>query len=80
MAMKTTAIRFGDEEREWIQQYADFSGQSFSDVVREATLDYIEDAADIIAYNEAIADDDGERHSLKDVIADAQSTDSCLTE
>lgn len=70
MATKPTAIRFGDDERQWIQQYADFSGRSFSDVVREATLDYIEEAADISIYNEALEHDDGERHSLENVIND----------
>ena len=50
MAMTSTAIRFASEEREWIQAYADFVGKSFFEVVREAVLERIEDAADVEAY------------------------------
>lgn len=59
MAMETTAIRFAPEERAWIQSYADFQGKTFSDVVREAALERVEDAADLLAYEEAIRQDDG---------------------
>lgn len=34
-------------------------GKSFSEVVREAALEYVEDAADLLAFQEAIAEDDG---------------------
>ena len=47
MAMQATAIRFAPEEKTWIQSYADFVGKSFSDVVREAVLELVEDAADM---------------------------------
>ena len=69
MAMVTTAIRFAPEEKAWIQSYADFCGQSFSDVVREAVLEKVEDAADVAAYNEAIANDDGVRLTTDEVLA-----------
>ena len=70
MSMQTTAIRFAPEERAWIQSYADFVGRSFSDVVREAVLELVEDAADLQAYNEALATDDGERFSFEEVMAE----------
>lgn len=70
MAMQTTAIRFAPEERNWIQSYADFQGKSFSDVVREAALEAVEDAADLQAYMVAIADDDGGRYTFAEVMAE----------
>ncbi len=70
MAMQATAIRFAPEEKAWIQSYADFIGMTFSDVVREAVLEKVEDAADLQAYSEAIAQDDGVRYSFADVLAE----------
>lgn len=69
MAMETTAIRFEAEEKSWIQAYANFVGKTFSDVVREATLEMIEDAADRQAYEEALALDDGIRYATDQVLA-----------
>ena len=68
MAMSSTAIRFAPEEREWIQAYADFAGKSFSEVVREAVLERIEDAADVQAYEQALAEDDGSAFSMEEVM------------
>ncbi len=68
MAKISTAIRFEAEERDWIQSYADLHGMSFSDVVREATLEHIEDALDLQAYNDALAEDDGQRLAMEEVM------------
>lgn len=68
MAMETTAIRFAPEEKAWIQSYADFCGRSFSDIVREAALEKVEEAADIEAYKAALEEDDGVRYSMDEVI------------
>lgn len=68
MAMNATVIRFDEGEKEWIQSYADVLGISFSEFVRNAALEKVEDAADIEAYNEALADDDGTRCSMDDVM------------
>lgn len=68
MAMSATAIRFDPEEKLWIQSYADFCGKTFSEVVREAILEKIEDAADIEAYQAAIEEDDGARYSMDEVM------------
>ena len=67
MAMVSTAIRFAPEEKSWIQSFADFQGKSFSDVVREAILEKIEDEADLRAYNEALAGDDGTSYTMDEV-------------
>lgn len=68
MAKSATAIRFADDERAWIQAYADLLGESFSEFVREAALDRVEEAADIQAYNDALAADDGTRLSMDEVM------------
>jgi len=68
MAMNATAIRFADEEKDWIQAYADLLGESFSEFVREAALDRVEDAADLQAYKDALEQDDGKRYSMDEVM------------
>lgn len=68
MAMSATAIRFDEGEKDWIQSYASILGMSFSEFVRNAALDKVEEAADIEAYNEALADDDGTRYSMDEVM------------
>lgn len=68
MAMHAAAIRFNDEEKDWIQSYANALGMSFSEFVRRAALERVEDAADIKAYNEALKEDDGNRLSMAEVM------------
>ena len=68
MAMKAIAIRFEEEEKDWIQSYASVLGMSFSEFVRNAALDKIEEAADIKAYNEALMEDDNTHYSMIDVM------------
>lgn len=75
MAMNATVIRFNEGEKEWIQSYADVLGISFSEFVRNAALEKVEDAADIKAYNEALADEDGTRYSMDDVMRMAMETE-----
>lgn len=75
MAMNATVIRFDEGEKEWIQSYADVLGISFSEFVRNATLEKVEDAADIKAYNEALADDEGTRYSMDDVMRMAMNAE-----
>ena len=68
MAMSATAIRFDEGEKDWIQSYASVLGMSFSEFVRSAALEKVEEAADIKAYNEALVEDDGTRYSMDDVM------------
>ena len=75
MAMETTAIRFAPDEKAWIQSYADFCGRSFSDVVREAILEKVEDAADFQAYTTALEQDDGIRYTTDEVTKMALETE-----
>ncbi len=75
MAMKAIAIRFEEEEKDWIQSYASVLGISFSGFVRSAALEKVEEAADIEAYNEALVEDDGTRYSMDDVMRMAMKTE-----
>ena len=59
--MSATAIRFDECEKDWIQSYASVLGMSFSEFVRSAALEKVEEAADIKAY-------DGTRYSMDDVM------------
>lgn len=68
MAMSAAAIRFDDGEEELIRSYAGVVGMSFSEFVRSAALEKVEDAVDIEVYDEALADDDGTRYSMEDVM------------
>lgn len=68
MAMNATAIRFDESEKDWIQSYASVLGMSFSEFVRNAALDKVEEAADIKEYNEALMEDDSTRYSMDDVM------------
>lgn len=68
MAMEATAVRFAPDEKSWIQSYADFCGKTFSDVVREAALEKVEEAADLEAYTAALEEDDGIRYSMDEVM------------
>ena len=65
MAMSATAIRFDEGEKDWIQSVL---GMSFSEFVRSAALEKVEEAADIKAYNDALMEDDGTRYSMDDVM------------
>ena len=75
MASTTMGVRFSEEERSWIEEYAKFTGKSVSEIIRESVLETIEDAVDLYEYNRALAEDDGTRFSMEEVmreVADAQ--------
>ena len=46
MAMTASAIRFDDEEKEWITSFAKMNGSTFSAQVRNWTLERLEDEMD----------------------------------
>lgn len=68
MATSTMGVRFTEEERSWIAEYAAFAGMTASEVIREAVLETIEDAVDAYEYGLALAEDDGGRLSMADVM------------
>lgn len=75
MAMKAIAIRLEEEEKDWIQSYASVLGISFSEFVRSAALERVEEAADIEAYNEAMMEDDNTHYSMIDVMSMAMEAE-----
>ncbi len=75
MAMKAIAIRLEEEEKDWIQSYASVLGISFSEFVRSAALEKVEEAADIEAYNEAMMEDDNTHYSMIDVMSMAMEAE-----
>lgn len=68
MASTTMGVRFSEEERGWIEQYAMFSGKTASEVIRESVLEAIEDAIDAYEYKRALEDDDGVRYTMDEVM------------
>ena len=62
-----TAIRWKTEEKNWVQNCAAFEGVTFSEFVRNAALEKVEEMADVQAYAQAIEEDDGVRYSMNDV-------------
>lgn len=75
MAMKAIAIRLEEEEKDWIQSYASVLGISFSEFVRSAALEKVEEAADIEAYNEALMEDDNTHYSMIDAMSMAMEAE-----
>lgn len=69
MANSTTmGVRFTEEERDWISQYAAFAGKTVSEVIREAVLETVEDAVDLYEYNCALVEDDDEYISNEEMM------------
>lgn len=68
MAKAATAIRFSPEEKRWIQSYAALRGSTFSEVVREAILEKVDDALDSELYRESIENDDGVWYTMDQVM------------
>lgn len=63
----TKGIRFTGPELNLINEYSSFTGESFSSIVRKATLEKIEDFYDELDLKEAIANDSGEYYSVTEV-------------
>ncbi|MDR1185093.1 MAG: DUF6290 family protein [Coriobacteriales bacterium] len=63
----TKGIRFTDPELTLINEYASFTGESFSSIVRKATLGMIEDFYDELDLKEAIANDSGEYYTVAEM-------------
>ena len=64
MAKKMQGVRFETEEIDVINEYAQFTGKSFSMVVRESTMAYLEDEIDTTTLKAAIAEDSGDYVTL----------------
>lgn len=62
------AVMFDEGEMTLIQVHADAAGVPFSEFVRRAALEKVEDMADIEAYGKALDEDDDARYSMDDVM------------
>lgn len=65
--MATKGVRFTVPELNLINEYASFTGESFSSVVRKATLEALEDFYDALDLREAIAHDSGEYYTVAEM-------------
>lgn len=75
MATCEITVMFDDREITLIQAHTDAVGMSFSEFVRRAALEKAEDMADIEAYDDAMANDDGVRFPMGNVIRMAVKAD-----
>ena len=66
MAMKASAIRFNEEEIEWISAFAKMNGSTFSAQVRNWTLERLEDEMDARDLSIAIDSDNEDAVSWED--------------
>ena len=69
------AVMFDEGEMALIQVHADAAGVPFSEFVRRSALEKAEDMADKEAYDEALANDDGVRFPMDNVIHMAMKAD-----
>ncbi|MCL2826532.1 MAG: DUF6290 family protein [Eggerthellaceae bacterium] len=60
-------IRFEPEEVRLITEYAEFTGKSFSTIVRESTMSVLEDKVDTEELRKAVAEDSGRYYTLEEV-------------
>ena len=53
-----------------MRKYAEFEGKTISDFVRDAVFEKIEDQQDLATLREAVAADNGVRHTHEQVLAE----------
>lgn len=63
----TKGVRFTGPELNLINEYASFIGESFSSIVRNATLERVENFYDELDLKEAIANDSGEYYTAAEM-------------
>ena len=68
MGICEIAVEFDESEMALIQAHANISNMSFSEFVRRAALEKVEDMVDIEAYGKALDEDDDARYSMDDVM------------
>ena len=68
--MTTLTMRVDDVDASVVRKYAKFEGKTISDFIRDAVFEKIEDQEDFAALRAAVAEDDGERYSQAQVLAE----------
>lgn len=66
--MPTMTIRMNAEDAELVRKFAEFEGMTISDFARSAILEKIEDSYDLEELRQAIAEDQGERFSIDEIL------------
>ena len=68
MGICEIAVEFDESEMALIQAHPNISNMSFSEFVRRAALEKVEDMVDIEAFTETLMEDDGTRYSMADAM------------
>ena len=68
--MPTMTMRLDEKDAEIVRKYDEFEGRTLSDFVRDAVFEKIEDQQDLTTLREAIAADNGIRHTHEQVLAE----------
>lgn len=71
--MAIISVRVSDAEKEWLQQMAIFHGISLSDLIKQYSMDQLEDEYDARVLEQAYQawlKDDKQTVSMQDVLAD----------
>lgn len=66
--MGTMTVRMSDEDAALVRKFAKFEGVTISDFARNAILEKIEDSYDLEELHRAMAEDDGQRFSIDDIL------------
>ncbi|MCP1387454.1 DUF6290 family protein [Corynebacterium sp. TA-R-1] len=66
--MATMTIRMDDRDAELVRRFASFEGITLSDFARNAILEKIEDAHDLQELRDAMAEDDGQRFTIQEIL------------
>lgn len=66
--MPTMTIRMNADDAELVRKFAEFEGMTISDFARSAILEKIEDSYDLEELRQAIAEDQGERFSINEIL------------
>lgn len=61
-------VRMSDDDAALVRKFANFEGMTISDFARTAILEKIEDSYDLEELRQAIAEDDGNRYSIDDIL------------
>ena len=69
MATATMTIRLPEEEKRLISDYAQAFGTTVSELARRSIMERIEDEIDARDLMEAMAEDDGVRYTMDEVMA-----------
>ena len=68
--MPTMTMRLDETDAAIVRKYAEFEGKTISDFVRDAVFENIEDQQDLTTLREALAADNGVRHSHEQVLTE----------